>query len=308
MAKYIAKRLICMVPVILGVTLLVFFIMNLAPGDPAQMILGEQATPEQIAQLRTQMGLDKPLIVQYFNYIVKLLQGDLGTSYNGGKSVNTEIFACFPYTVKLTIVAAVVSILLALPLGILAAIKQNSWVDNLSMIISLIGVSMPIFWLALMLILVFSLKLGWFPVYGADSWKSIILPAISLGFMNMASIARTTRSSMVETIRQDYIRTAYAKGLDKRKIIMHHAFRNGMLPTITVIGLGIGSMLGGSVLTETVFAWPGVGRLMIQAINGRDTPMVMGCIVLMTVCFSFVNLIVDLLYGAVDPRVRTMYR
>ena len=308
MAKYIAKRLICMIPVILGVTLLVFFIMNLAPGDPAQIILGEQATPEQIAELRTQMGLDKPLIVQYINYILKLLHGDFGTSYSSGKSVTNEIFACFPYTVKLTLVAAVVSILLALPLGILAAIKQNSWVDNLSMIISLIGVSMPIFWLALMLILVFALKLGWFPVYGAESWKSIVLPAISLGFMNMASIARTTRSSMVETIRQDYIRTAYAKGLDKHKIIMHHAFRNGMLPTITVIGLGIGSMLGGSVLTETVFAWPGVGRLMIQAINGRDTPMVMGCIVLMTVCFSFVNLIVDLLYGAVDPRVRTMYR
>ena len=181
-------------------------------------------------------------------------------------------------------------------------------VDNISMIISLIGVSMPIFWLALMLIMEFSLKLGWFPVYGADSWKSIVLPAISLGFMNMASIARTTRSSMVETVRQDYIRTAYAKGLAKKRIIMHHAFRNGMLPTIEVIGLGIGSMLGGSVLTETVFAWPGVGRLMIQAINGRDTPMVMGCIVLMTVCFSFVNLAVDLLYGVVDPRVRTMYK
>lgn len=308
MARYIAKRLILMIPVILGVTLLVFFIMNLAPGDPAQIILGEQATPEQIAELRAQMGLDRPLVVQYVNYILKLLQGDFGISYTKGESVANEIFACFPYTVKLTLVSAAVSILLALPLGILAAIKQNSWVDNFSMIISLIGVSMPIFWLALMLMLVFSLNLGWFPVYGAQSWKSIVLPAISLGFMNMASIARTTRSSMVETIRQDYIRTAYAKGISKRKIIMHHAFRNGMLPTITVIGLGIGSMLGGSVLTETVFAWPGVGRLMIQAINGRDTPMVMGCIVLMTVCFSFVNLGVDLLYGAVDPRVRSMYR
>ena len=308
MAKYIVKRLIYMIPVVLGVTLLVFFIMNLAPGSPAQIILGENATPEQIAELEHQMGLDKPLIAQYFEYVTKLVRGDLGTSYNTGESVTSEITACFPYTLKLTIVAAVVSILLALPLGILAAVKQNTWVDNISMIISLIGVSMPIFWLALMLIMEFSLKLGWFPVYGADSWKSIVLPAISLGFMNMASIARTTRSSMVETVRQDYIRTAYAKGLAKKRIIMHHAFRNGMLPTIEVIGLGIGSMLGGSVLTETVFAWPGVGRLMIQAINGRDTPMVMGCIVLMTVCFSFVNLAVDLLYGVVDPRVRTMYK
>ena len=196
---------------------------------------------------------------------------------------------------------------LALPLGVLAAVKQNTWVDNVSMVFSLIGVSMPIFWLAVMLIMLFSLKLGWFPVFGAKQWSSIVLPAISLGLMNMASIARTTRSSMVETIRQDYIRTAYAKGLPKRTVIMRHAFRNGLLPTITVIGLEIGQMLGGSVLTETVFAWPGIGRLMIQSVNGRDTPTVMGCIILMTVCFSIVNLLVDLLYGVFDPRVRTMY-
>ena len=293
MARYIAKRILYMIPVLLGVTLLVFFIMHLAPGNVAGMILGENATPEQIAALEHEMGLDRPLLVQ---------------SYTTGSSVTGEIMARFPYTVQLTLVAAVVSILLALPLGILAAVKQNTWVDNVSMVVSLIGVSMPIFWLAVMLILLFSLKLNLFPVYGADSWKSIVLPAISLGFMNMASIARTTRSSMVETIRQDYIRTAYAKGLSRKTIIMRHAFRNGMLPTITVIGLEIGQMLGGSVLTETVFAWPGVGRLMIQSVEGRDTPMVMGCIILMTICFSFVNLIVDLLYGAVDPRVRTMYR
>ena len=308
MARYIAKRILYMIPVLLGVTLLVFFIMHLAPGNVAGMILGENATPEQIAALEHEMGLDRPLLVQYFDYLVGLLHGDLGTSYTTGDSVTGEIMARFPYTVQLTLVAAVVSILLALPLGILAAVKQNTWVDNVSMVVSLIGVSMPIFWLAVMLILLFSLKLGWFPVYGADSWKSIVLPAISLGFMNMASIARTTRSSMVETIRQDYIRTAYAKGLSRKTIIMRHAFRNGMLPTITVIGLEIGQMLGGSVLTETVFAWPGLGRLVVQAVNGRDTPMVMGCIILMTICFSFVNLIVDLLYGAVDPRVRTMYR
>ena len=213
MARYIAKRILYMIPVLLGVTLLVFFIMHLAPGNVAGMILGENATPEQIAALEHEMGLDRPLLVQYFDYLVGLLHGDLGTSYTTGDSVTGEIMARFPYTVLLTLVAAVVSILLALPLGILAAVKQNTWVDNVSMVVSLIGVSMPIFWLAVMLILLFSLKLGWFPVYGADSWKSIVLPAISLGFMNMASIARTTRSSMVETIRQDYIRTAYAKGL-----------------------------------------------------------------------------------------------
>lgn len=308
MAKYVLKRILYMIPVLLGVTLLVFLIMHLAPGNVAQMLLGDNATAEQVANLQHEMGLDRPLPIQYLNYMKDLLHGSLGTSYTSGESVNAKIMVCFPYTLKLTLVAAVFSIVLALPLGILAAMKQNTWVDNVSMVLSLIGVSMPIFWLAVMLILLFSLKLGWFPVYGATKWNSIVLPAISLGLMNMASIARTTRSSMVETIRQDYIRTAYAKGLSKGTIIMRHAFRNGMLPTITVIGLEIGQMLGGSVLTETVFAWPGVGRLMIQAINGRDTPTVMGCIILMTLCFSLVNLLVDLLYGVFDPRVRTMYQ
>ena len=311
MLRYIGKRILYMIPVLLGVTLLVFFIMHLAPGNVAAMILGENATAEQNAVLTLDIALQattEDLLAQYAAYLGGLLRGDLGTSYTSGESVTAKIMACFPYTVRLALVAAVVSVLLALPLGILAAVKQNTWVDNVSMVISLIGVSMPIFWLAVMLILLFSLKLGWFPVYGAKSWNSIVLPAISLGFMNMASIARTTRSSMVETLRQDYIRTAYAKGLSKGAIVIRHAFRNGMLPTITVIGLEIGQMLGGAVLTETVFAWPGVGRMMIQAINGRDTPTVMGCIVLLTVCFSFVNLIVDLLYGVVDPRVRTMYR
>lgn len=308
MAKYILKRILYMIPVLLGVTFLVFLIMHLAPGNVAQMLLGDNATAEQVEKLQHEMGLDQPILIQYLNYMKELLHGNLGTSYTSGESVNAKIMACFPYTLKLTLVAAIFSIILALPLGILAAVKQNTWIDNLSMILSLIGVSMPIFWLAVMLILLFSLKLGWFPVYGASQWNSIILPAISLGLMNMASIARTTRSAMVETIRQDYIRTAYAKGLPDGKVIMRHAFRNGMLPTITVIGLEIGQMLGGSVLTETVFAWPGVGRLMIQSINGRDTPTVMGCIILMTLCFSIVNLFVDLLYGVFDPRVRTMYQ
>ena len=308
MAKYILKRILYLIPVLIGVTLLVFFIMHLAPGNVAQIILGDNATPDQVAALEKEMGLDQPVIIQYFRYLGGLLQGNLGNSYSTGASVTSEIMARFPYTIRVTFVAAIFSIILALPLGILAAVRQNTWVDSASMIFSLIGVSMPIFWLALMLILIFALKLGWFPVYGAESWKSIILPAVSLGFMNMASIARTTRSAMVETIRQDYIRTAYSKGLSENEVIMRHAFRNGMLPTITVIGLEIGQMLGGSVLTETVFAWPGVGRLLIQAINGRDTPTVMGCIILMTVCFALVNLAVDLLYGVFDPRVRTMYK
>lgn len=308
MVKYIIRRLLALIPVILGVTFLVFMIMQLAPGDAAKMMLGEGATQEAVDAQREQMGLNDPLIVQYGRYIVNFCKGDLGTSYSSRRPVADEVFARFPYTFKLSVVAGIVSILLAIPLGIVAAVRQNTLFDNISMIVSLIGVSMPIFWLALLLVLFFSLKLGWFPVQGADSWKSYILPAISLGFMNMASIARTTRSSMLETIRQDYIRTARAKGVSKKEVVVNHAFRNALIPTITVCGIQLGQLLGGSVLTETVFAWPGIGRLLVQSINARDVPMVLGCMVIMTACFSVVNLLIDLLYGFADPRIRSMYR
>lgn len=307
MVKYVIKRLLALIPVILGVTFLVFMIMQLAPGDAAKLILGESATQEQVEELREEMGLNDPAVVQYGRYMLNFVQGDLGTSYSTKRPVAEEVFSRFPYTFNLSIVAGVVSILLAIPLGILAAVKQNTLFDNVSMIVSLIGVSMPIFWLALLLVLCFSLKLGWFPVQGAESWKSYVLPAISLGFMNMAAIARTTRSSMLETIRQDYIRTARAKGVSKRQVIVKHAFKNALIPTLTVCGIQLGQLLGGSVLTETVFAWPGIGRLLVQSINARDVPMVLGCIIVMTVCFSIVNLLIDLLYGFVDPRIKSMY-
>ncbi len=307
MVKYVIKRLLALIPVVIGVTFLVFMIMQLAPGDAAKLILGESATQEQVEELREEMGLNDPAIMQYGRYMVNFVQGDLGTSYSTKRPVAEEVFARFPYTLNLSVVAGVISIILAIPLGILAAVKQNTWFDNISMILSLIGVSMPIFWLALLLVLCFSLKLGWLPVQGAESWKSYILPAISLGFMNMAAIARTTRSSMLETIRQDYIRTARAKGVSRRQVIMKHAFKNALIPTITVCGIQLGQLLGGSVLTETVFAWPGIGRLLVQSINARDVPMVLGCIIVMTVCFSVVNLLIDLLYGFVDPRIRSMY-
>lgn len=307
MVKYVIKRLLALIPVVIGVTFLVFMIMQLAPGDAAKLILGESATQEQVEELREEMGLNDPAIMQYGRYMVNFVQGDLGTSYSTKRPVAEEVFARFPYTLNLSVVAGVISIILAIPLGILAAVKQNTWFDNISKILSLIGVSMPIFWLALLLVLCFSLKLGWLPVQGAESWKSYILPAISLGFMNMAAIARTTRSSMLETIRQDYIRTARAKGVSRRQVIMKHAFKNALIPTITVCGIQLGQLLGGSVLTETVFAWPGIGRLLVQSINARDVPMVLGCIIVMTVCFSVVNLLIDLLYGFVDPRIRSMY-
>ena len=300
MWKFIVKRLIMLIPVLIGVTLLVFLILQLAPGDPAKVILGEQATPEQIEELRESLGLNDPVLVQYANYIIKLVQGDMGESYKTRGPVSDEVFNRFPNTIKLTACAML--------LAVVAAVKQNTLFDSISMVIALVGVSMPIFWLGLLLILLFSLRLGWFPSSGSEGWKSIVLPAVALGFNHMASIARTTRSSMLETIRQDYIRTVRAKGVAYGVVIRKHALKNALIPTITVIGLQIGYMLGGSVLTETVFAWPGVGRLMVDSINGRDIPMVMGCIILVCATFSVVNLIVDILYGMVDPRIKSQYK
>ena len=308
MWKFIAKRLVAMVPVLLGVTLVIYLILNMAPGDPAKVILGEQATPEQIAELREEMGLNDPVLVQYARYIFNLVQGDMGESYNSGLKCNVEIFARFPNTLRLTICAISLAVILALPIGILAAVKQNSLFDGASMFIALIGLSMPVFWLGLLLILFFSLRLGWFPSSGADGWKSLVLPTITLGFQQMASIARVTRSSMLEVIRADYIRTARAKGVAESKVITKHALKNALIPTVTVVGLQFGGMLGGSVMTESVYAWPGVGRLMVQSINKRDIPMVLGCVIMFSLTSSVVNLLVDVLYGFIDPRIKSQYK
>ena len=309
MIKFIIKRLLALIPVLIGVTLLVFFILDLAPGDPAKTILGEQARPEDIIALREQMGLDDPFFVRYGRYMVGLLHGDLGTSYKTGDPVGAEIGARMPDTALLAVAATIISVLLALPLGVIAAIKQNTLFDGISMFISLLGISIPVFWLGLLLILFFSVKLGWFPVSGADQGiKSLALPAIALGFQPMAAIARTTRSSMLETIRQDYIRTVRAKGLPEREVITQHALRNALIPTTTIIGLQIGSMLGGAVLTESVFAWPGIGRYMVQSIQGRDIPSVMGCIIVFAITFALVNLAVDVIYGFIDPRIKAQYK
>lgn len=308
MIKFIIKRLLALIPVIIGVTFMVYFIMSLAPGDPALLLLGDDATPEQIADLRAEMGLDKPFIVQYGRYMLHLVQGDMGTSYKTKNAVSKEVFSRFPNTLVLAGFSTLVSIVLALPLGVFAAVKQNSLFDTVSMVVALLGVSIPIFWFGLLLILFFALKLGWFPVSGFNGIKSLFLPGLALAFQHMAAIARTTRSSMLETIRQDYIRTVRAKGLPENKVITRHALKNALIPTITVIGLQIGGMMGGSVLTESVFAWPGIGRLMISSIQGRDTPMVLGCILMFSITFSIINLIVDIVYGFVDPRIKAQYK
>lgn len=308
MIKYIFKRILNMIPVILGVTLLVFLIMDLAPGDPVLLILGDNATEEARVAKTAELGLDRPLVVRYFNYVVNFFKGDMGKSYITNRSVSEEVFARFPNTLKLSLVASAASIAIAIPLGVIAAVKQNSIFDNVSMVLSMIGNAMPAFWLGLVLVIVFALNMRLFPVQGANAgWKSYVLPSIAIGLMNMAAVARTTRSSMLETIRQDYIRTAKSKGISKYKVIMQHAFINALIPTLTVIGVQLGNLLGGAVITETVFAWPGIGRLMVQSVSSRDVPMILGCVITLSICYSVVNLIVDLLYGFVDPRVRSMY-
>ena len=283
--------------------------MNLASGNAVLLILGENATEEAVAVKTQELGLDQPILVRYLNYVADLVRGDMGTSYFSSRSVADEVLSRFPATLKLAVVSAMISTLLAIPLGIFAAVKQNTLFDNFSMILSLVGNSMPAFWLALMLMMLFAEKLGWLPAQGMnDGWRSYVLPAVSIGFINMAAIARTTRSTMLETVRQDYIRTARAKGVDEDVVVMDHAFPNALIPTITVIGVQFGNLLGGAILVETVFAWPGLGRLMVQSVNNRDVPLVLGCIVILSISYSVVNLLVDLVYGFVDPRVRSMYK
>lgn len=308
MLKYIFKRILMLIPVILGVSFLVFFIMSLTPGDAAAMILGPDATVEALEALRNELGLNDPIIVQYGRYMINLLQGDLGTSYATGRSVFSEIASRFPSTLQLTFWGMVIAIVMSIPIGIISATKQYSIIDSTSMIFALLGVAMPNFWLGLMLIIVFSLNLGWLPSGGSSTALSIILPAITLGTGCAANITRTTRSSMLEVIRQDYIRTAKAKGVSNSKVIRKHALKNSLIPVVTVIGLQFGQLLGGAVLTETVFSWPGVGTYMINSINLKDTNAVLGCVIIFSICFSIVNLLVDILYGFIDPRIKSKFK
>lgn len=307
MLKYFLKRILQLIPIILGVTLFVFLVMQLAPGDPARLILGELASQEEVEALRIDMGLNDPILIRYFRYIADFVQGDFGESYIKSRSVSSEIATRFPNTIRLSLVSAVITVVLSIPLGILAAVKQNTLTDTGVMAFTLVGISMPVFWLGLLLILQFSLKLGWLPTGGAIGFKSYILPAICLSFANMSTVSRTTRSSMLETIRQDYVRTALAKGCSRRTAIYKHAFCNALIPTITVIGIQMSQLLGGAVLVEQVFAWPGLGRLMVESISNRDTPMVLGCVILLTAVCSVLNLLIDMCYALVDPRIRGQY-
>jgi len=303
-SQYIIRRLLIMIPVLFGVSLIIFTMVRVIPGDPGYVMAGPHATKDQVEQIRAQLGLDKHPVTQYFIFIENLIKGDLGTSTRTGLPVTKEIMARFPNTLLLALASIMIATVFGVLTGIIAGVRQNSKFDYLSMLVALFGLSMPVFWLGLMLMLLFSIKLGLFPAVGADSFKHLVLPAITLGANSTAIIARMTRSSMLEVIRLDYIRTARAKGLSEKLVISRHALKNALIPVVTVIGLQTGILLGGAVLTEIVFAWPGIGRLLVEAILSRDYPVVQGVVLVVATMFIFVNLVVDILYSYLDPRIR----
>jgi peptide/nickel transport system permease protein len=303
MFTFIVRRLLQMIPVLLGVVLVIFLIMQMVPGDPAVLLAGESASPEQVQKIREQLGLDQPIAVQYFSYLKDVVSGDLGTSVRSNRPVLEEIMVRLPVTFELAFWSIIVTVFLGLLAGIISATKQYSFSDISLMIIALLGVSLPNFWLGLMFILYLSVKIQIFPVAGWGTFMHVVLPALTLGTGGAAIVARMTRSSMLEVIRQDYIRTAKAKGVKEQIIVYKHALKNAMIPVITVVGLQFGALLGGTVLTETVFAINGLGRLIIDAIRMRDLPVVQGSILIVSVIFVFVNMLVDISYRLLNKRV-----
>ncbi|MDT2979988.1 ABC transporter permease [Enterococcus casseliflavus] len=308
MFQYIVKRTLWLFPILLGVSFIVFTIMYLSPGDPVTMVLGEGATPEQYEAMRVQMGLDRSFIEQFFHYIKNVVvEFDLGRSYVSGRVVMDEILVRLPNTIKLSVWSVLFASLIGIPLGVISASRPYSKVDNFVMFLSLVGVSMPTFWQALLLIILFTSTLGWLPASGFDTWQQMIMPVFALASSSIGTIARITRSSMMDVLDQDYIRTAKAKGVNGSKVTFHHALRNALIPVVTVIGLQFGALLGGAVLTETVFSINGIGTLMVNAIRTRDTMIVQGGVLFIAFIFTMVNLCVDILYAYIDPRIKTSF-
>jgi peptide/nickel transport system permease protein len=334
MGRYILKRLLNLIPVLLGITLLVFILLHLIPGDPAQILAGERATPETVEAIREQLGLNKPLPVQYFLFLSNLLRFNLGNSLMSGDSIIQEITTRWPATFELSVAAMLIALILGIPAGVVAAVRKNSAIDNLTMSGSLLGVSMPVFWLGLLLIYLFAVNLQWLPpglrisqeatlafkpitgFYVLDAllqlnWNALkdvlahlVLPALTLSTIPLAIIARITRSAMLEVLSQDYIRTARAKGVLERWVIFRHAFKNALLPVVTIIGLQFGTLLSGAILTETIFSWPGIGSWIYDGILNRDYPVVQGGVIFVSISFVLINLLVDLSYAFLDPRIQ----
>ncbi|MCX7750190.1 MAG: ABC transporter permease [Candidatus Bipolaricaulota bacterium] len=304
MIQYTIRRLLLAVPTLFGVTLLVFAILRMLPGDPAQAMAGVHATQEYVAQVRRQLGLDQPIHIQYVRFMAGLLRGDLGTSIRTGLPVSREVWTRLIPTLELTLVSLVLATFFGIAVGVVSAVKPYSIFDYASMTAALVGLSAPVFWLGLMLMLLFAVQLRWLPAAGRGGLAYLVLPSVTLAASSVALIARFTRSTMLEVMRQDYVNTARAKGLPQRAVILRHALRNALIPIVTIIGLRFGALLSGAVLTETVFAWPGVGRLMVDSISARDYPVVQGAVLVIALAFVVINLAVDLLYGLVNPRIQ----
>ncbi len=307
MLRFILKRLIMMVPVLLGVALITFSMMYFSPGNAADYVLGDMATEEDKALFVKEHGLDRPFLIQFCSYVKNAATGDLGISYTTRQPVITEIVDRFPVTFKLSLLSMFFAVAIGVTLGIISAVRQYGILDNVTRVVAMIGVSMPSFWEGLMLIILFSVHLGWLPSSGLSSWKHWILPAFTLSTWTLAACMRMARSSMLETIRQDYVRTARAKGQSEFIVIMKHAFRNAVLPVITVVGTDFAKLLGGAAVIETVFSIPGIGNLIVNAINYKNAPLVQGGILFIACAMSFINLFVDIVYAFVDPRIRSQY-
>lgn len=308
MWRYIIKRIVILIPLIFLVSFIVYALMDAAPGDPVRALVGENMTDEQIEQKREELGYNDPLIQRYLRYIGGVLRGDFGKSLYGEKDVLGEYMNRLPYSLKLALVSIVFTLLVSLPFGILAAVRQNTWIDNALSGLAMIGLSVPGFWLGLMLILLFAQKLGWFPTFGAqEGFLSYVLPAVTLGVANASLLTRMTRSSMLDTIRQDYLRTVRAKGVDERHVILGHALKNALVPIVTIAGSQFSGLIGGAIVVENVFTWPGIGTLTITAIRQHDVNLATGCAILTTVLTAVILLLVDILYAYIDPRIKAQY-
>ena len=304
MTRFLVRRLLLTIPVLLGVATLVFSLIHLVPGDPVQSMLGESASPEDITEMRGRLGLDRPLYAQYVSFLKGIASGNLGTSLRTNQAVTAAIAERLPATFELAFAAMFVATLIAIPLGIVAAVGAGTHVDHAATTLALLGISVPNFWLGPLLAIVFSVTLGWLPVSGRGTAAHLILPAITLGAPLAAVLARMTRASVIEELRELYVLAARARGASRVRAVLKHAFRNSLIPIVTVLGLQFGAVLTGAVITETIFAWPGVGRLLIQSISFRDYPLVQGCILLIAVTYVAMNLLTDLVYGLLDPRIR----
>jgi ABC-type dipeptide/oligopeptide/nickel transport system permease component len=302
--RYLVRRLLLTIPVLLGVATLVFALIHLVPGDPAQSMLGETASAEDVQRLRERLGLDDPLLIQYKTFLLGIVKGDLGTSFRYGTPVTREIRSRLTRTLQLAVAAMAVAVAFAIPLGILAAVYRGTAIDHAAMTLALLGISMPNFWLGPLLAILFAVVLGLLPVSGTGTIWHLVLPAVTLGAALSAILARMTRASVLEELRELYVLAARARGVSRLRAVLRHAFRNSLIPIVTILGLQFGAVLTGTIITETIFAWPGVGRLLIQAINFRDYPLVQGCILFISFTYVMMNLLTDLTYGWLDPRIR----